>query len=96
MLSAIRKHTVGAAEMSIFDQIIFLSDYIEPTRKYKNCIDTYDYVISHLNSSYENNISVINSACLMEIENTIESLTARGIPVCQTTYLARNCIKEKI
>ena len=33
VLSAIRKHTVGAPEMSLLDDIIFVSDFIEPNRE---------------------------------------------------------------
>ncbi len=33
ILTAIRRHTVGAPEMSLMDTIIFVSDFIEPGRK---------------------------------------------------------------
>ncbi len=37
ILQAVRLHTTGGAEMSTFDKIIFLSDYIEAGRPYKDC-----------------------------------------------------------
>ena len=33
VLSAIRKHTLGAPQMSLIDDIIFVSDFIEPNRE---------------------------------------------------------------
>ena len=33
ILSAIRKHTVGAKEMSLLDTVIYVADFIEPNRK---------------------------------------------------------------
>jgi predicted HD superfamily hydrolase involved in NAD metabolism len=35
ILSAVRNHTVGAPSMSVFDEIILLSDYIEDGRRYE-------------------------------------------------------------
>ena len=34
VISAVDKHTTGSAEMSVLDCIIYLADYIEPTRSY--------------------------------------------------------------
>lgn len=34
ILTAIRLHTTGAAEMSLLDKIIYVADYIEPNRKF--------------------------------------------------------------
>ena len=33
--SAIRKHTTGSSDMSLADKILFLADYIEPTRDFE-------------------------------------------------------------
>jgi nicotinate-nucleotide adenylyltransferase len=38
ILNAITHHTVGKANMTIYEQIIFVSDYIEPNRTYKSSI----------------------------------------------------------
>lgn len=38
ILDAILHHTVGAPNMSIYEEILFLSDYIEPNRTYDSCI----------------------------------------------------------
>ncbi|GEM_PF-456688 len=35
VLSAIENHTVGKPAMTLFEKVIFISDYIEPTRPYK-------------------------------------------------------------
>lgn len=37
VFSAIKKHTVGDAEMSLSDKIIFVSDYCEETRVHEDC-----------------------------------------------------------
>jgi nicotinate-nucleotide adenylyltransferase len=38
ILSGVRRHTTGEAEMTVFDEIIFLADYIEDGRTYPDCI----------------------------------------------------------
>ncbi|MBU1020737.1 MAG: bis(5'-nucleosyl)-tetraphosphatase (symmetrical) YqeK [Firmicutes bacterium] len=38
ILNAILYHTVGKADMNIYEKIIFISDYIEPNRTYASCI----------------------------------------------------------
>lgn len=38
ILNAILNHTVGKANMSMYEKIIFISDYIEPNRTYASCI----------------------------------------------------------
>ncbi|MDE6376109.1 MAG: bis(5'-nucleosyl)-tetraphosphatase (symmetrical) YqeK, partial [Ligilactobacillus sp.] len=34
ILNAVRRHTVGAKEMTILDQIVYVADYIEPGRDF--------------------------------------------------------------
>jgi len=38
VINAIISHTVGKPKMNLYEQILFISDYIEPTRKYDSCI----------------------------------------------------------
>ena len=38
IITAIREHTVAAPDMSLFSSLLYLADYIEPTRTYPDCI----------------------------------------------------------
>ncbi|QMS85624.1 bis(5'-nucleosyl)-tetraphosphatase (symmetrical) YqeK [Candidatus Xianfuyuplasma coldseepsis] len=38
ILNAITHHTIGRPGMSIYEEILFLSDYIEPNRTYESCV----------------------------------------------------------
>ena len=68
ILSAVTCHTTGKPGMSLLDKIVFLADYIEPTRDFpgvndirheaeKNldwaCIVAYDSTIAHLAEEHE-------------------------------------------
>lgn len=35
--TAIARHTTGCREMTVFDELLYLADYIEPTRTYPEC-----------------------------------------------------------
>ena len=38
IIAAIREHTVAAPNMSVFSALLYLADYIEPTRTYPECV----------------------------------------------------------
>lgn len=46
VFDAIYRHTVGDANMSVFDKIVFLADYTEPTRSYEGCRLLHEYFVS--------------------------------------------------
>ena len=83
-------------KMNIFDEIIFLSDFIEHTRTHESCIKTREFVFSSLRDDPSYNIRVVERACLMELNNTIEHLKIKNQNICHQTLLARQSIKEKI
>ena len=55
VLSSAFNHTTGAPDMSVFDQIIFVADYVEDGRDYSSCIHVrnclYDALDSEIDSS---------------------------------------------
>ncbi len=38
ILNSILNHTIGRANMSMYEKVIFISDYTEPNRTYKSCV----------------------------------------------------------
>ncbi len=80
ILSAVKNHTLASDAMTIFDEIIFVADYIEEGREYEASKKTAEFVYSYLsdNLSYEENCKVIAKAAYMELTNTIAYLTKSG------------------
>lgn len=66
--SAIRWHTTGRADMTLLEKIIYLADYIEPTRD-------FDGVERLRKLAYEN----IDSAMVLGLEMSLEELRQNGI-----------------
>ena len=97
ILSAVKKHTIGSDDMSIFDEIIFISDYAEEGRTYSNCIEVREYMLSSMKSGEtESNCRILHKACILAIENTISHLEAKNAFIAPEVYLAKKALEAKI
>lgn len=90
-------HTTGCADMDLYEKIIFLSDYIEPTRTYPACRALHDTVFSELDKlnrngklTAESAEAVLNRAVLQSLNDTYAHLTAENRPICPALYSARD------
>ncbi len=48
VLTAIEHHTVGRPKMNLIEKILFISDYIEPTRLYPACVKAREIAFNDL------------------------------------------------
>ena len=79
---AIRWHTTGHAGMSLLEKIIYLADYIEPSRDFPG--------VGELRCvCYED----LDRGLLMGLEMTIEEMRGMGNPVHHATLEARDFLK---
>lgn len=88
ILSAIRWHTLGKIEMSLFEKLIFLADKIEPNTRDK----AYTLQIRELLQE-ENGL---NKALLRLYKETIKSLVKRDLKICLTTIEIYNKLEELV
>ena len=96
ILSATGKHTVGSAGMSVFDMIVFVSDYAEDTRTYESCIKVRRALFDELDSLGANDrLHRLIDACLMAIDGTIETLTRTGRVINSRVYETKNALLMK-
>ena len=98
VLSAVYNHTVGSPDMSIFDEIILLSDYIEEGRKYLCCIDVRERFVSDLLSSKttEECVYSLHKATLKALENTIVEITSKGGVLHTRTVATKSAVLKEI
>ncbi|OJG71377.1 HAD superfamily hydrolase [Enterococcus phoeniculicola] len=66
ILSAIRLHTTGAAQMSLLDKIIYVADYIEPGRTFPGVKEARELALLDL-----------DEAVAFETKHTLEHLLAQ-------------------
>ncbi|MFK5884072.1 MAG: bis(5'-nucleosyl)-tetraphosphatase (symmetrical) YqeK, partial [Candidatus Izemoplasma sp.] len=83
ILNPILNHTIGKANMSIYEKVIFISDYTEPTRTYESCIKVRKIV----------EIS-IDLAVFTAIDDSIKFYEKLNSKIPQTAYAAREFYKN--
>ena len=80
--SAIFYHTTGKADMSLLEKVIYLADYIEPTRDFPGVEELRQ-------ACYED----LDRGLLMGLEMSIEEMKSMGNPVHHATVEARDWLK---
>ncbi len=95
LLSAIRAHTTGSAEMSLFDKLLFVSDYIEEGREYSRCIMQRERLLSLLSGDMSRHLA-LDTVLLSILESTVAFLVEKGYAVCEDTYIAKERLLSSI
>jgi len=98
ILSAVFNHTSGSPDMTLFDEIIFVSDFVEEGRTYSACKEIRNKLYSTLTARNElsKNISELHKTTLEIINFTIEYLTKKGSAVNKRILLTKTSIFDKI
>ena len=81
---AIRWHTTGKADMKLLEKIIYLADYIEPTRDFCDLTELRRLAFEDL-----------DGALLLGFTMAVEDLAKKGMPVHPNSVLARDYLKGK-
>lgn len=95
LIRAIRAHTTGEADMSLFDKLLFVADYIEEGREYPKCVCARELLFSMLRSGVSPKIA-LDKITLSILESTIRFLTERGFAICENTLFARDSLLSTI
>lgn len=92
VLSAVLNHTTGSADMSLFDEIIFVSDYVEEGRRYPECIAVREELFERFRAAKDTEecIFALHDATISALNNTIISVVKRGLFLHPKTVLTRN------
>ncbi len=97
ILSAVYNHTVGSPDMTFFDEIILLSDYIEMGRSYERCVSLRKNFIAELDVAVDTNEAIIalHRAVVKSLDNNIQEFISRGKSYHKRTELTRDAILAK-
>lgn len=97
ILSAVRFHTLGSPDMTEFDEIIFLADFIEETRTYPSCVTLREFVFSNMKKGdAEANRLILHRAVISAIESTVKNLTENNRFVNSKNILTKEALLSKI
>ncbi len=97
ILSAVYNHTVGSPDMSVFDEIILLSDYIEEGRKYEKCISLRKSFLSELELAKDADeaVTALHRAVARSLDNNIQEFISRGKSYHIRAELTRDAVMAK-
>lgn len=93
VVNAIACHTTGKEDMTLIDKLLFLADYIEPTRIFDDCVQVRQYF-------YEECVDLplmerLNSTLLLAFDLTVEQLVAEKRTIHPQTIKSRNFLLKK-
>lgn len=91
ILNAIRYHTIGRVDMSLFEKIIFLADKIEENTRDKKYSEEIWQILDK--NKGETGLDMALFRCFSE---TIKSLVNRELKICKTTIDVYNELLDKV
>ena len=89
IISAIRWHTIGRVNMTLFDKIIFLADKIERKTREPEYREPIEKILNQNEGE-----KGLNLALLKCFEETIKSLVNRKLYICKTTIDVYNWLLD--
>ena len=92
IISAVRYHTTGRADMTLAEKIIYLADYIDMSRKFEDCVylRNYFFDFDFENTSMDEKIIHLNDTLVESYNLTIKGLLEDGKHIDRLTFEARN------
>ncbi len=98
VLSAVFNHTLGAPGMSVFDEIIFISDYAEDGRLYPICNEVNNFIKTNMSreKSKDENLVILHQASITAIKSTIDSLKKGKEAINKRTIETYDYLNEKL
>ena len=95
---ALRYHTTGSADMTLFDAIIYIADYIEDGRDNEFCLKLKNYFWSAEPSKMDvkERTEHLWKTVLLSLDMTVENIKSKGGSVDRQTLLARDAIRDKL
>jgi len=86
VFNGIKYHTTGREKMTLFEKLIYLADYIEPTRTFEDCVKLREYFYNTEEFTEEH----LNDTLLLSYDMTIKNLLDEQMCVHSATVKARN------
>lgn len=91
--NAIACHTTGKEDMTLIEKLLFLADYIEPTRTFDDCVRVRQYFYEEC--AHLTIMERLDATLLMAFDLTIEQLISEKHPIHPQTVKSRNFLLKK-
>ena len=92
VIDCVRWHTTGRVNMTLCEKIIYLADYIDESRKFKDCVILREYFwgANPEAMSGEERLRHLNRTLILSYDMTMRGLLEEGALISPDTVLARN------
>ena len=98
VVSAVKHHTTGCADMSVLDCVIYLADYMEPLRSFEDCVALRSFFwngIAHAKTERDKEIHLYKTM-VRSFDLSIKTLLAESSVIAPDTFYARNAFLHKL
>ena len=99
IISCVRYHTTGRADMTLCEKLIYLADYIDMSRTFEDCVRLRNYFLSVEPEKLgeAERLYHLDATLIVSYDMTVRALIEEGTPVSLDTMAARNqLIREKL
>ncbi len=88
---AIYYHTTGKGNMSLFEKLLYLADYIEPTRTFDDCVKVRERFYNGIKNAknMSEKLNALDDTLLFSLDLTVDDLKRRGRLIHPDTMGAR-------
>ncbi|MBE6608404.1 MAG: HD domain-containing protein [Ruminococcaceae bacterium] len=93
---AIEAHTTGGENMSLMAKLLFIADYIEPTRRWDICKETRSCFYSELKRDGADIFKVLDRTVIKILDQTAKHLEETGRPVHPDSVKCKDFILKTI
>lgn len=92
IVSAVRWHTTGHAEMTLTEKLLYLADYIDDSRTFRNCVilRRFFWGANPQSMTAQAREALLRDTLLLSYDMTVRDLLDEGTPVAVDTIEARN------
>ncbi len=94
IISAVRYHTTGRADMTLGEKLLYLADYIDESRTFPDCVTlrTCFWGACPEAMTLEERLCLLDDVLLLSFNMTIRSLLVENAPVATDTMRSRNSL----
>lgn len=94
IVSCVRWHTTGRADMSLCEQLVYLADYIDLSRTFADCVRLRNFFFDAEPESMDmdTRLAHLRDTLILSFDMTIRALMEDGVPVSPDSFEARNAL----
>ena len=92
VISCVRWHTTGRADMTLCEQLVYLADYIDLSRTFEDCVTLRSYFFDKNPESmdWDARLKHLRDTMILSFDMTLLALTEEYLPISPDTFEARN------